>query len=184
LFEYPDDDLGHRFIVSGGEVVDIDEQVSPRPLDLSISHRIAPWEREYRKELRKQMEEQEKVETMLYQLQDCEQALIALQMKQDELIDQVMPDEVKQAIAEIHAEFDPRMSIAAANVENIKQVIRIEILKLGRTVENEFYQVQWKKGRSGGFDTKMLEGMARLIPQLNDARRPDSEPTVSFNPKR
>jgi len=184
LFDDLDEDYGHRFIVSGGEVVDIDEQVPPHPIDLSITSNMPAWMREYRKELRKQMEEQEKVETMLYNLHDCEHSLAALQVKRDELIDQVMPDEIKQAIAEIHAEFDPRLTIAAASVENIKQSIREEILKLGRTVENEFYQVQWKKGRSGGFDTKMLEGMARLTPQINDARKPDGEPTVSFNPKR
>lgn len=184
MFEYPDDDLGHRFIVSGGEVVDIDEQVPPQPLDLSISNRIAPWEREYRKELRKQMEEHEKAEIMLYQLHDYEQILLDIQLKEQELIDQVMTPEIRQVVADIHSEFVPRLQTAAYAIETLKQAIRDEILRLGRTVENEYYQVQWKKGRSGGFDTKMLEGMARLIPQLNDARKPDGEPTVSFNPKR
>ena len=183
LFDDFDEDYGHRFIVSGGEVVDIDEQVPPQPIDLSITSNMPAWMRNYRKAQVKKMTDT-KVENMLYQLHDCEQSLVALQLKQQELIDQMIPAEVKQAIADIHAEFDPRMSIAAANVENIKQLIKTEILMLGRTVENEFYQVQWKKGRAGGFDTKMLEGMARLIPQLNDARKPDGEPTVSFNPKK
>jgi hypothetical protein len=178
------DDFGHRFLISGGEVADLDEQVPSHPIDTSVTFNMPAWMRNHRKAQVKNMEEQEKIASMLYQLHDYEQVLLNTQLQEQELIDQAMPDEVKQALAEIHAEFAARLTIAAANIENIKQNIRTEVLKVGRTVENEYYQVQWKKGRSGGFDTKMLEGMARLIPQLNDARKPDGEPSVSFNPKK
>ena len=186
LTEHWDDeeDFGHHFIVSGGEVVDLNEKVPPQPIDTSIRFNMPVWMRNYRKALKEKMAEQEKIETMLYQLHDYEQILLDIKLKQQELVDQLITPDVKKAVDDIHTEFVPRLQTAAYAIETLKQAIREEVLKLGHTVENEYYQVQWKKGRSGGFDTGMLEGMARLIPQINDARKPDGEPTVSFNPKK
>ena len=163
--------------------MDLDQQVPSHPIDTSVTFNMPAWMRNHRKAQVRNMTDTT-VESMLYQLHDYEQIQLDIQLKEQELIDQLLTLEIKQAMDEIHAEFFPRLQTATYAIETLKQAIKTEVLKVGHTVENEFYQVQWKKGRSGGFDTKMLEGMARLIPQLNDARKPDGEPSVSFNPKK
>ena len=125
-----------------------------------------------------------KAEVLLYQLHEYELAQLDIQLKKQELIDQVLTPEIKQAIADISAEFAGRYELAEKKVAETKAEIKVEVLKLGHTIENEFYQVQWKKGNAGGYDTKKLDGMAALIPQLKTALKPDGQPTVSFNPKK
>ena len=184
-----DEDLGHRFSISGGEVIDLDEQAAPHPISTSTSFNMPTWMRNYRKLQEKIMDTTTatpltKAEVLLYQLHEYELAQLDIQLKKQELIDQVLTPEIKQAIDDISAEFAGRYELAEKKVAETKAEIKIEVLKLGHTIENEFYQVQWKKGSAGGYDTKKLDGMAALIPQLKTALKPDGQPTVSFNPKK
>ena len=118
------------------------------------------------------------IKLMLEKLYEYEQRMNEVDGTEQYAVDQVLTPEIKQALDDIKVEFSEKRVSVQNNIEYLKQEIKTIVLHQGHSVEDDHYQVQWKKGRSGGFDTKMLDGMSRLIPQINDARKPDGEPTV------
>jgi hypothetical protein len=94
-------------------------------------------------------------------------------------IDEVLKP-VKKELDEIEEEFSMAFTIANENIALLKSEVEAEVLKIGETQRGTFQMACFTKGRSGGFDTKMLDGMSKLIPQINEARKPDGQPSVSW----
>ena len=88
----------------------------------------------------------------------------------------------KKAIEDINAEFFALECSVASRVESTKTKVESEVLRLSHSVSNPFFTAQWKHGRTGGYDAAMLKGMAKIIPQINEAKKPDGDPTVAFAP--
>lgn len=124
------------------------------------------------------------IKELLFQLGEMEYQKSKIELEKQQMIESVMTPEIKQAIADINLEFASREEIANGNIEALREKIKAEVLIIGHSVHSDFYQAQWKKGRDNGFDTKMLSGMAKLIPQINAAKKPDSAPSVSLVPVR
>lgn len=103
-----------------------------------------------------------------------------LKLEKQALIDQVITPEIKAKIAEIEAEFAPKIETAELEVDALEAEIKAEVLAEGKSVKGASLMAVFNKGRAGGWDSGALEGMAKFIPQILTAKKPDGEPTVSF----
>lgn len=94
------------------------------------------------------------------------------------LIESVIPDEIKQKIAEIEAEFDDKIEQLTQERADLEEEIRQEVLNNSRSIKGTFHSFSFTKGRTS-WDTKMLNGLAETNPELNAARKV-GEPSVSI----
>ena len=114
----------------------------------------------------------------LDQLSEFQAQQAVLYPRRQEKIDAILtPDQLKQ-IADIEAEFATQAAAVVENIDRLTEEIKAETLAAGDTIKGTHLMAVWGKGRTT-WDSKLLEGMSRLIPQLNDARK-TGEPTVSF----
>ena len=200
--EYPDDERS-QFIISGGEVLELNHQHSGQPVDTHVSGNMPKWMQDYRRSLQAQEKamtdeirddattivptpeiyiDESLAVSGLYALRELEVAQGDIALRKQQLIDQVLTPEIKKAIEDINAEFFALECSVASRVESTKANVESEVLKLGHSVSNPFFTAQWKHGRAGGYDAAMLKGMAKIIPQINEAKKPDGDPTVAFVP--
>lgn len=101
-----------------------------------------------------------------------------LNIAKDEARDAAIPEEVEAALADIDAEFSPKLDAVAEKIESLEAQAKAAVLAEGATVKGGALQAVYSKGRIT-WDGKKLEGMASLLPQLADARK-EGEPSVSI----
>ena len=94
------------------------------------------------------------------------------------LIDSVIPQEVKDKIAEIKAEFADKIEVMANEKAMLEAAIKEEVLFAGRTIKGNTHAFTFTKGRTS-WDTKLLDGYAVAHPELEVARKVGS-PSVSI----
>lgn len=99
---------------------------------------------------------------------------IAYQQKRDDAI----PDEVEAILADIDAEYLPQLDAVEQKIILLEAEIRTETLTAGETVKGKHLMAIWNKGRVS-WDSRKLEGMMALIPQLKEARK-EGQPTISM----
>jgi hypothetical protein len=116
----------------------------------------------------------------LDQLDDYQAQKIVMEMDKQKLIDAVYTPEIRQAVKDIDAEFVTKSEAVDENIVKLTEEIKSDVLQLGGTVKGSNLMAVWNKGRSGGYDTAKLDGMASIIPQIKEAKKPDGEPTVSI----
>ena len=102
----------------------------------------------------------------------------AIRLQKQALIDTILTEEIKAKLAEIDAEFAEPLKVAQDAAAQLEAEIKEEVLAIGNTVRSDNLMAVWNKGRTS-WDSKRLEGMMSLIPQLKDAMK-TGEPTVSF----
>ena len=101
-----------------------------------------------------------------------------LNLKKQDVIDTILTPDLRKQIADIELEFAAKAAAVEDNIATLTEDIKNDTLANGDTVRGTYLMAVWGKGRTT-WDSKLLEGMSRLIPQLNDARK-TGEPTVSF----
>lgn len=101
-------------------------------------------------------------------------------MDKQKLIDEAIPAEVKQAIAEIEGEYALITAAADEIINDLEAQVKAAVLSGKKTERGQYLMAVYTKGRSGGYDTQKLDGMAAIIPQILQAKKPDGEPTVSI----
>lgn len=99
-----------------------------------------------------------------------------LHLEQARLNDEAIPEEVKQRLAEIAAEFMPMFDMADEKIAALEEQARQAVLAEGKTVKSDYIQAVYQKGRIS-WDSKKLEGLMMIVPQLENARTV-GEPTV------
>lgn len=102
----------------------------------------------------------------------------AIRLEKQALIDAILTPEIRAALAEIEAEYAPKLQAAADIAAMLRAEIEAEVLANGATVKGAHMMAVWAKGRVS-WDGAKLSGMMALIPQLEQARK-EGEPTVSF----
>ena len=122
----------------------------------------------------------ETVEEKLDRLADYKAQLDAILLQKREIIAAFITTEIHAQINSVEVEFQPKLQAVDENITALENEIKNEVLTIGKTQRGAYLMAVLAKGRSGGFDTKMLDGMSKLIPQINEARKPDGEPSVSF----
>jgi hypothetical protein len=119
-------------------------------------------------------------EDMIEKYADLVERLDMLTKNHTELRDKLIPDEVKLALADLDAEYNPMIETVQTELATIKAQIEQTVLEQGSTLKGSRFMATWNKGRDGGWDSKKLEGYAMVHPEIMGAKKPDGQPTVSF----
>jgi len=115
---------------------------------------------------------------MLDSLADLRAAPDAIRLQKDALIDTILTPEIRAQLAEIEAEFAPKLQAAQDAAEMLETAIKAEVIANGATVKGAHMMAVWNKGRVSWDGTK-LDGMMSLIPQLKDARK-EGAPSITI----
>jgi len=106
---------------------------------------------------------------LLDQLAELQSALDMLELQRQELIDNAMPPEVRQAIIDINAEFGEQEDAAKEKIAALETRIKAAALDCGETVNGNHLQAVYVKGRVT-WDSKKLDGLMIVLPDLAGAR--------------
>ena len=101
----------------------------------------------------------------------------AINQEKQALIDQVLTPEIKEKLAEIDAEFDPKSDELSQQKSMLEADIKMEVLQAGQTVKGTFHSFVWSKPRVS-WDTKALDGYALAHPEIAQFRT-EGSPSVS-----
>ena len=115
---------------------------------------------------------------LLNELAELQAQLDLANMKKQELIDAVITPEIKAQIADIDQEFAGPIETIGSNMADLTARIKEQVEIIGSTVKGNSYMAVWSKPRVS-WDSKALDGMMNLIPQLAKARS-EGQPSVSI----
>jgi len=101
-----------------------------------------------------------------------------LHIAHDEARDAVIPEEVEAALADVDAEFTPKLDAIDQKIASLEEDAKAAVLSEGATVKGNVLQAVYTKGRVS-WDNKKLEGLMMIVPQLEGARSV-GQPTVSI----
>jgi len=101
----------------------------------------------------------------------------AVNQEKQALIDQVLTPEIKEKLAEIDAEFDPKSDELSQQKSMLEAEIKMEVLQAGQTVKGTYHSFVWSKPRVS-WDTKALDGYALAHPEIAQFRT-EGSPSVS-----
>jgi hypothetical protein len=93
------------------------------------------------------------------------------------MLDQVIPETVKQLMAEIDAEFEGKAEPLRMEREMLEAEIKAAVLEAGRTIKGTYHSFVWSKPRVS-WDTKALDGYAAAHPEIQQFRI-EGSPSVS-----
>lgn len=120
----------------------------------------------------------DKVQEFLNLLEDYMAQKDALNLEKQKLVEGVLTPEIKQALADIDAEFAEKAMQVDANIDYLTGLVKTGVLDAGATVKGNHLQAVYMKGRTS-WDSKKLEGLAIAIPAVLEART-IGEPSVSI----
>lgn len=101
-----------------------------------------------------------------------------LDSKKQALIDEILTPEIKQALADVEAEFEPYYVDLNMDQEIIEPMLKDAVIQEGKTIKGTTFMAVYGKPRIS-WDTKMLDGLAMVIPQVADAKT-IGQPSVSI----
>lgn len=119
-------------------------------------------------------------EELIERYADLVERLDMLTKNHAELQTKLIPEEIKQAIAELNAEYNPMIETVQTELAEVRARIEEQVLEVATTWKGSRFMAVWNKGRSGSWDADMLKGYALIHPEIMQAKKPDGEPTVSF----
>ena len=102
----------------------------------------------------------------------------AIGIRKQELIDSILPPEIKAKLAEIDVEFMAQSAAVFENIETLTAEIKSDILTFGASAKGAHLQAVWNKGRVS-WDTKALDAVVALHPELAQFRK-EGEPSVTI----
>lgn len=101
-----------------------------------------------------------------------------LEGKKQLLIDQIITPEIKRQLEDVEAEFAPLFQALTDEFAHVEYQVKAAVLETGQSVRGSTHIAVYAKPRIS-WDTKMLDGLAILIPQVNDAKT-IGQPSVSI----
>lgn len=101
-----------------------------------------------------------------------------LDIDQARKVDEVTPEDVKKAIADIAAEYQPMHEQVDEKIAALEEEAKAAVLKAGETCKGGAFQAVWNKPRVT-WDTKQLDGLMIVIPELQQARK-EGKPSVTL----
>jgi len=117
---------------------------------------------------------------LLDQLDDLQLQKDALQKEQQALMDSVLTPEIIAKLDDIRAEFEPKLEQVNTNIQALEGEIKPLVVEAGESVrsKNGTLLAVYVNGRTS-WDSKKLEGLMMVIPQVQDARKV-GEPSVTI----
>ena len=100
-----------------------------------------------------------------------------VQAQKQALIERVLTPEIKDLLAEIDAEFDPKIAELNMTLSILEAQIKEQVLISGQTVKGSLHQFVFSKPRVS-WDTKLLDGYAMAHPEILHFRK-EGNPSVS-----
>jgi len=101
----------------------------------------------------------------------------AVNQEKSALIDTILTPEIKEKLAEIEAEFQPKIEQLSQEKSALESEIKMEVLEAGRTVKGTYHSFVFSKPRVS-WDTKALDGYAAAHPEIAQFRT-EGSPSVS-----
>jgi hypothetical protein len=101
-----------------------------------------------------------------------------LEHKKQELVDKVITPEIKAQLADIDAEFAEVEAMLNREAEDLANVVKDAVIATEQTVRGTTHMAVYSKPRVS-WDTKMLDGLALVLPQVNEAKT-IGQPSVSI----
>ena len=100
-----------------------------------------------------------------------------IETQKQALIERVLTPEIKDLLAEIDAEFDPKIAALNMTLSILEAQIKEQVLISGQTVKGSLHQFVFSKPRVS-WDTKLLDGYAMAHPEILHFRK-EGNPSVS-----
>ncbi len=100
-----------------------------------------------------------------------------IETQKQALIERVLTPEIKDLLAEIDAEFDPKIAELNQTKAILEAQIKAQVLEAGRTIKGTYHSFVWSKPRVS-WDTKALDGYAAAHPEIAQFRT-EGSPSVS-----
>jgi peptide subunit release factor 1 (eRF1) len=92
-----------------------------------------------------------------------------MNIEEQELIDKVMPKEIKEAIIDIQEEFIDRRKGIQDEIEHLTDLVQQAVLIQEKTVRGDFFQAVYRKGGIA-WDTDRLLELAVQYPEILEAK--------------
>ena len=115
---------------------------------------------------------------MLEKLSEFYSQLDVLRLQKEELIDTVMPPEVKQAVDDVNVEFSDKEKAVRENMAALEEQVKQAVIEGGETCKGGALQAVFNKGRVS-WDSRKLEGLMIAFPKVVEARR-QGDPYVAI----
>jgi hypothetical protein len=119
-----------------------------------------------------------KRQTLLDELSDLREELELEDMEQQEAIEKILTPEIKEQLEQAEKKYAEKIAVRKEKAKDLESSIRANILVLGESVKGETLHAIFVKGRTS-WDSKKLDGMMVLLPELNECRKVGS-PSVSL----
>ena len=100
-----------------------------------------------------------------------------VQAQKQALIDSVLTPEIREQLAEVDAEFDPKIAELNMTLSILEAQIKEQVIIAGQTVKGSLHQFVFSKPRVS-WDTKLLDGYAMAHPEILHFRK-EGNPSVS-----
>ena len=100
-----------------------------------------------------------------------------IETQKQALIERVLTPEIKDLLAEIDAEFDPKIAELNQTKAILEAQIKAQVIIAGQTVKGSLHQFVFSKPRVS-WDTKLLDGYAMAHPEILHFRK-EGNPSVS-----
>lgn len=116
-------------------------------------------------------------EKMLDQLSELYTRRDLLNLEKKELLETVLPPEIKEAMNAIDLEYKGKEEIVSKNIADVEEQIKNSVVESGDSVKGEFLHAIYYKGRIS-WDNAKLEGLMLAFPKISEARKQGNPYTV------
>lgn len=118
------------------------------------------------------------ITSLLDRLADLKAQQDALSLEKQELIDSVIPQEVRVKLAEIDEEYEEKEAVVTLNIAALEEEVKAQVVTNGASVKGQYLQAVYAKPRVS-WDNNILEGLMIVLPQIEKARKIGA-PSVSI----
>lgn len=115
---------------------------------------------------------------LLNRLAEYQAQRTVAELDKQALVDSVLTPEIKAKLADIDAEFADKVAAVDQNIADLTAQVKEAVIQNGASVKGSHLQAVYAKGRVS-WNTKLLEGLAMVIPQVNEAKTV-GDPSVSI----
>jgi hypothetical protein len=118
------------------------------------------------------------IEQLLDKLADYQAQRDAINLREQDAIDRILTPDILAQIEDIKTEYAMQRLGADENIAALEAEVKAAVLTEGKSVKGAYLQAVWSKGRVS-WDSKALDGMIAIIPQIATARK-EGAPSVSI----
>lgn len=95
-----------------------------------------------------------------------------------QLLESIIPDDIKQKIKEINEEFDFSVSEFEKIAESLREEIKKEVLAQKQTLRGKNHMAVYVRPKVS-WNNEFLEGLAAVVPEIMRARK-ESSPSIQI----